>query len=111
MVPKDQTIYQGQNAFFNCLLNDTDGRFVPVQWKVAMIDAPSSNVTMNTTDYLLLSPVNSTLVIVRPMRDLTITCRGGTRDYFAGLRVQCTYVKIIVILQFTDSFNSTTKEL
>ena len=55
-----------------------------------MIDRPSDAVTRNTTDYLLLPPANSTLVVVRPTESLFVTCNVGTTGsrYFAELRVE-----------------------
>ena len=56
-----------------------------------MIDSPSVVVTMNTTEYLLLPPANSRLVVVRPFGSLTIVCNVGTTGirYTAELSVQC----------------------
>jgi len=86
--PENQIIFQGQNAFFNCLLNGTNGKLIPVQWNVQMIDSPTEDITTNSTQYMLLPPANSILVIVRPFQTLFITCRGGTRSFFADLIVQ-----------------------
>lgn len=91
MIPQNQSIYVDQNAYFNCLLNGSHGRLIPALWNVQMIDSPSVAVTMNTTEYLLLPPANSRLVVVRPFGSLTVVCNVGTTGirYTAELSVQC----------------------
>ena len=84
--PEDQFIYRGQNAFFHCLLNGTDGKLIPVQWSISE-DGPSENITMNSTEYLILPPANSVLVLVKPSFDLFVECRGGIGVFDAGLGV------------------------
>jgi len=84
--PEDQFIYLGQNAFFHCRLNGTDGELIPVQWSISE-DGPSKNITMNSTEYLILPPANSILVLVKPSFDLFITCTAGTEEYNADLGV------------------------
>ena len=84
--PENQIIYRGQNAFFHCLLNGTNGELIPVQWGISE-DGPSENITMNSTDYLILPPANSVLVVVKPIFDLFVTCRGGSGEFNAGLGI------------------------
>ena len=84
--PEGQIILGGQNAFFHCLLNGTNGRLIPVQWSIS-IDGRDIAITMNSTQYLILPPANSGFVILRPFIDQVVTCRGGTREYNADLGV------------------------
>ena len=42
---------------------------------------------MNSTDYLILPPANSVLVVVKPTFDLFVTCRGGSGELNAGLDI------------------------
>ena len=84
--PEDQIILGGQNAFFHCLLNGTNGRLIPVQWSIS-IDGRNNDIAMNSTQYLILPPANSGFVILRPFIDLSVICRGGTREYNAELGV------------------------
>ena len=84
--PENQIIYRGQNAFFHCLLSGTNGELIPVQWGISE-DGPSENITMNSTDYLILPPANSVLVVVKPTFDLFVTCRGGFEGFIARLGV------------------------
>lgn len=86
--PEDQNIFEGQNVFFNCLLNGTNGRLIPVQWRFQMIESPTITINMNTTNYLILPPANSRLVIVHPSDGGTVTCSGGTREYSADFSIQ-----------------------
>ena len=87
--PVDQLIFQGQNAFFDCLLNGTNGRLIPVQWSVQMVESPRVDITRNSTQYLLLPPANSRLIIVQPSRNFFIvTCSGVGESYGADLTVQ-----------------------
>ena len=81
--PERQEIFEGQNAYFNCLLNGTDGRLIPVQWFIFIVDTPRIDITMNTTEYLILPPANSTLVIVRPSDILSgafVECRNDINE-------------------------------
>lgn len=84
--PEDQFILNGQNAFFHCLLNGTNGRLIPVQWSIS-VDGPATDIIGNSTEYLILPPANSGLVILRPPFERGVTCRGGTRSYDAYLSV------------------------
>ena len=84
--PEDQIIFRGQNAFFHCLLNGTDGELIPVQWSISE-DGPSENITMNSTEYLILPPANSVLVLVRPSFDFFVACRSGNRIFGARLGI------------------------
>ena len=85
--PENQVIYSGQNAFFFCRLNGTNGRLLPVQWSIIVIDSPRIRLTMNTSEYLILPPVNSVLAIVRPTRMFSVLCSGGTKEYTANLQI------------------------
>ena len=81
--PERQEIFEGQNAYFNCLLNGTDGRLIPVQWFIFIVNNTSIVMTMNTTEYLILPPANSTLVIVRPSDNLSgasVECRNDINE-------------------------------
>ena len=84
--PENQTIVGGQNAFFHCLLNGTNGRLIPVQWSYS-IDGRSFDITTNNTQFLILPPANSGLVFIRPMIERSVICRGGTREYSANLSI------------------------
>ena len=84
--PEDQFILSGQNAFFRCLLNGTNGRLLPVLWSISE-DGPPTDIIENSTRYLILPPANSGLVVLRPPFDHGVTCKGGTRTYDAYLGV------------------------
>lgn len=86
--PESQVIYEGQNAFFYCRLNGTNGRLLPIQWGISD-DGPAVDITMNTTEYLILPPANSGLVVVRPrFGTLGVECRGANSKPFpAGLSI------------------------
>ena len=84
--PEDQFILIGQNAFFHCRLNGTNGRLIPVQWSIS-VDGPPTDIIENSTEYLILPPANSGLVVLQPPFDRSVACRGGTRTYEAYLGV------------------------
>lgn len=61
--PQSETKYEGQNAVFECLLNGNNGQTIPVQWRILLVDEPPNPISMNSSQYYILPPANSTLVI------------------------------------------------
>ena len=90
--PTDQTIFEGQNAIFECRLNGNNGRLVPVQWSIQMEDSPPNFISMNTSQYYILPPANSVLVFTNAtlsLNNVFVQCTAPVETlFFAMLTVQ-----------------------